>query len=52
MLKNLIMSGFSPEHDVSGVVDPFLQGCPLAISLQFTVLFSANNPSSPNPWQK
>ena len=26
MLKNLIMSGFSPEHDVSGVVDPFLQG--------------------------
>jgi len=25
MLKNLIMSGFSPEHDVSGVVDPFLQ---------------------------
>ena len=25
MLKNLIMSGFSPEHDVSGVADPFLQ---------------------------
>ena len=25
MLKNLIMSGFSPEHDVNGVADPFLQ---------------------------
>ena len=25
MLKNLIMAGFSPEHDVNGVADPFLQ---------------------------
>ena len=25
MLKNLIMSGYSPEHDVNGVTDPFLQ---------------------------
>ncbi|XP_071959011.1 AP-1 complex subunit gamma-1-like isoform X2 [Antedon mediterranea] len=25
VLKNLIMSGYSPEHDVSGVSDPFLQ---------------------------
>jgi len=25
MLKQLIMSGFSAEHDVSGVADPFLQ---------------------------
>lgn len=24
-LKNLVSSGFSPEHDVSGVCDPFLQ---------------------------
>ncbi|XP_076373117.1 AP-1 complex subunit gamma-1-like isoform X2 [Tachypleus tridentatus] len=25
ILKNLIMAGYSPEHDVSGVTDPFLQ---------------------------
>ena len=24
-MKNLIMSGYSPEHDVSGISDPFLQ---------------------------
>lgn len=23
--QNLIMSGYSPEHDVSGISDPFLQ---------------------------
>lgn len=25
ILKDLILSGFSPEHDVSGITDPFLQ---------------------------
>lgn len=24
-LKNLVSAGFSPEHDVTGVTDPFLQ---------------------------
>eukprot|EP01137_Pigoraptor_chileana_P033022 Opistho-2@23321 len=25
ILKNLVMSGFAPEHDVAGITDPFLQ---------------------------
>mmetsp|Transcript_27506 Transcript_27506/g.49546 ORF Transcript_27506/g.49546 Transcript_27506/m.49546 type:complete len:756 (-) Transcript_27506:1901-4168(-) len=25
VLKNLLLSGYSPEHDISGVTDPFLQ---------------------------
>ena len=25
VLRSLLMSGFAPEHDVSGITDPFLQ---------------------------
>ncbi len=25
ILKNLVMSGYAPEYDVSGITDPFLQ---------------------------
>jgi hypothetical protein len=39
MLKNLIMSGFSPEHDVSGVVDPFLQGKELSFFKSSFIFF-------------
>jgi hypothetical protein len=28
MLKNLVLSGYAPEHDVSGLTDPFLQALP------------------------
>lgn len=31
IMKGLVISGYSPEHDVSGVSDPFLQ-----VSLDFT----------------
>jgi hypothetical protein len=27
LLKQLVMSGSTPDHDVSGVTDPFLQVC-------------------------
>ena len=33
MLKNLVLSGYAPEHDVSGLTDPFLQAPPPATTL-------------------
>lgn len=51
MLKNLIMSGFSPEHDVSGVVDPFLQGNQ-PVPKDNNEVSSANYPSPAHPRQK
>ena len=37
ILKNLIMSGYSPEHDVSGVSDPFLQVRPIYLTYKNNV---------------
>ena len=33
MLKNLVM-GFSQEHDVGGITDPFLQACTMLLTLR------------------
>lgn len=42
ILKNLIMAGYSPEHDVCGVSDPFLQ----VKILRLLRLFGHNDPEA------
>ncbi|XP_022247312.1 AP-1 complex subunit gamma-1-like [Limulus polyphemus] len=48
ILKNLIMAGYSPEHDVSGVSDPFLQVCLLCNILFFFEQVATNTETSKN----
>ena len=43
ILKNLIMAGYSPEHDVSGVSDPFLQVCSYFLLTLGGILFFRPN---------
>ena len=42
VLRSLLMSGFAPEHDVSGITDPFLQ---VKVRARFCQIFGEQGPS-------
>lgn len=49
VLRNLIMAGYSPEHDVFGVSNPFLQVQTLSFLMHdLSKLFSGGSKSGPS----